>query len=129
MKKFLFRFLFMLPVLTFIVVYPAAAQIQGTIEGVVVDAEGFPLPGGQVTLTGEAVQGQQVGRAGQRQPPGDGLQGGGVKPPDPVGIPWGRELPADISFSTSAHSHSGHFGSGSLAERVRYSKQLQQPLR
>jgi hypothetical protein len=35
---------------------------------------------------------------------------------------------ADIIFSTSAHSHSGHLGGGSLADKVNSSKQLQQAL-
>jgi hypothetical protein len=36
--------------------------------------------------------------------------------------------PADINFSTSAQSHSGHFGGGSLLDKVNSSKQLQQAL-
>jgi hypothetical protein len=57
-----------------------------------------------------------------------GLQDGAANPPDPDGIPWARMQPADINFSTSAHSHSGHLGGGSLADNVNSSKQLQQAL-
>ena len=57
-----------------------------------------------------------------------GLQAGAENPPEPVGIPWALTQLADISFSTSAHSHCGHLGRGSLAERVSSSKQLQQAL-
>jgi hypothetical protein len=56
------------------------------------------------------------------------LQGGGLNPPEPVGIPWARTHPADISFSTSAQPHFGHLGFGALAERISSSKQAQQAL-
>jgi hypothetical protein len=39
----------------------------------------------------------QLGKVYIRQPP-EGLQEGVLKPPDPVGIPWARTQPADISF-------------------------------
>jgi len=56
------------------------------------------------------------------------LHEGAAKPPDPVATPEGLKQPADINFSTSAHSHSGHFGGGSLADMVSCSKQWQQAL-
>jgi hypothetical protein len=56
-------------------------------------------------------------------PPPDGLHFGALNPPDPVGMPWALMHPADISFSTSAQSHTGHLGAGSLAENVSVSKQ------
>jgi len=43
-------------------------------------------------------------------------------------MPWALTQLADINFSTSAHSHSGHWGGGSLADKVNSSKQLQQAL-
>ena len=61
-----------------------------------------------------------------RQP--DGLQAGALNPPEPVGIPWALTQLADINFSTSAQSQSGHFGGGSLLDKVSSSKQLQQAL-
>jgi hypothetical protein len=39
----------------------------------------------------------QLGKVYIRQPP-EGLQAVALKPPDPVGIPWGRTQPADMSF-------------------------------
>jgi hypothetical protein len=39
--------------------------------------------------------------------------GGAENPPEPLGIPFGRTHPADISFCTWALLHSGHAGSGS----------------
>lgn len=39
----------------------------------------------------------QLGKVYIRQPP-EGLQEEVLKPPDPVGIPWARTQPADISF-------------------------------
>jgi len=42
--------------------------------------------------------------------PREGEQGGGLNPPDPLGIPWGRKFPADISFSALADPQWGHFG-------------------
>jgi hypothetical protein len=56
------------------------------------------------------------------------LQDGAANPPDPEGIPWALTQPADISFSTSLHSHSGHLGAGSLADIINSSKQWQQAL-
>jgi hypothetical protein len=49
------------------------------------------------------------------QPPAEGMQAGGLNPPEPVGIPLGRTAPADISFSTSPQLHSGQAG-GSVSE-------------
>ena len=42
--------------------------------------------------------------------PREGEHGGGLKPPDPLGMPWARKFPADISFSTLADRHPGHDG-------------------
>jgi hypothetical protein len=53
----------------------------------------------------------------------EGLQEGGSKPPDPEGIPCGLAHETDMSFSMSAHWHSGHFGSGSLDDNSSISKQ------
>ncbi len=53
----------------------------------------------------------------------EGLQGGSLKPPEPVGIPWDLMQAADMSFSTSAHRHSGHCGDGSPADSRSASKQ------
>lgn len=38
------------------------------------------------------------------------LQAGGVKPPDPVAMPSGRILPADMSFFTLVEQQVGHWG-------------------
>jgi len=43
-------------------------------------------------------------------------------------MPWALTQLADINFSTSAHSHSGQRGAGSLEDKVNSSKQLQQAL-
>jgi hypothetical protein len=69
----------------------------------------------------------QLGKVYIRQPP-EGLQAGALKPPDPVGIPWGRTQPADMSFCTSPQSHLGHLGFGALDEKTSSSKQWQQAL-
>jgi hypothetical protein len=61
-------------------------------------------------------------------PQPEGLQDGAAKPPEPEAIPWARTQPADISFSTSLQSHSGHIGAGSLADIISSSKQWQQAL-
>lgn len=42
---------------------------------------------------------------------------GGLKPPEPVGIPWGLTFPAEMSFLTFLAPHLGHSGGGSLGER------------
>jgi hypothetical protein len=62
------------------------------------------------------------------QPPGDGLQAGALKPPDPVGMPWGRTAPADISFCTSPQLQAGQSGAGSSAEKTSCSNWWQQAL-
>ena len=67
-------------------------------------------------------------RTNRQIPQPDGLQAGAANPPDPEGIPWALTQLADISFSTSAHSHWGHLGGGSSADKVNSSKQLQQAL-
>jgi hypothetical protein len=46
-------------------------------------------------------------------PPQPHPAGGAENPPAPLGIPFGRTHPADISFCTRALLHSGHAGSGS----------------
>jgi hypothetical protein len=51
-----------------------------------------------------------------------------LKPPEPVGMPWGRTHPADISFPTSRQPHCGHFGFGGFEETTNSSKQAQQAL-
>ncbi len=63
-----------------------------------------------------------------QNPQPDGLHAGAENPPEPVGMPLALMQPADINFSTSAHSHSGHFGGGSLLDKVNSSKQQQQAL-
>jgi hypothetical protein len=55
-----------------------------------------------------------------RQPP-DGLQAGALKPPLPLGMPAGRTAPAEINRLTVSLQQVGHLGSGSLAERCKYS--------
>jgi len=54
------------------------------------------------------------------QPP-LGLQAGSLKPPEPVGMPLGLMAPAEMSFSIPSEQHEGHWGSGSLADKARYS--------
>ena len=73
------------------------------------------------------VQFPQTGGFHQTDQP-EGLQGGSLKPPEPVGIPWDLMQAADMSFSTSAHRHSGHCGDGSPADSRSASKQWQQAL-
>jgi hypothetical protein len=62
------------------------------------------------------------------QPPAEGLQAGGLKPPEPVGIPLGRMAPADMSFSTSLHWQFGQTGESLLEPKTSCSKQWQQAL-
>jgi hypothetical protein len=59
------------------------------------------------------------------QPP-RGAQAGGLKPPLPVGIPWGLMLPADINLSTPFFWQQGHSGSGSSAFNIKHSNSLWQ---
>lgn len=54
------------------------------------------------------------------QPP-DGEQEGALNPPDPVGIPFGLEFPADMTFFTSACRHLGQIGAGSLGDKISFS--------
>jgi hypothetical protein len=39
-----------------------------------------------------------------------GEHAGALNPPEPVGMPWGRTLPADISFFTFLFPHLGQAG-------------------
>jgi len=52
-----------------------------------------------------------------------GLQAGALKPPEPEGMPWGRNEAADISLITSLQAHCGHSGGGSAGDKTRFSKQ------
>jgi hypothetical protein len=60
--------------------------------------------------------------------PPEGLQAGGLNPPDPVGIPCPRIDPADMSFFTSPHPHSGQIGTESFEDNKSDSNTWQQPL-
>ena len=54
------------------------------------------------------------------QPPPDGAHAGGLKPPEPVGIPAGRKLPAEMSLSVFLLLHFGHSGTW-LSEELKNS--------
>lgn len=53
----------------------------------------------------------------------EGLQAGSLKPPEPEGMPWGRNEAADISLITSLQAHCGHSGGGSAGDKISCSKQ------
>jgi hypothetical protein len=52
------------------------------------------------------------------QPPAAGLQAGGLNPPEPLGMPWGRTAPAEINFTTSPQLQAGQGGDSVSDENV-----------
>ena len=58
-------------------------------------------------------------------PPFRQLDGGGVKPPAPRGMPLGLTAPAEMSLRTSEALHSGQAGAGSSAENTIRSNRAQ----
>ena len=52
------------------------------------------------------------------------LPEGGLKPPDPVGMPLALTNPADMRFSTSVLLHSGHSGSVLSVENMIFSNRV-----